>query len=942
MPTMREIPLPMAGFSERDAFGKQQDGTTRDCQNVVPIDNVNGRERLAQRPGLNKAITPDARLNGANKVADLAGITKDEDNLAYVDEGGGTPTNVFGKALPGARAGAAGSEFLGDCVDMRMDDFGCLFVAQRTSGVFKYNQAGTLLQEILLPDSESVGRIEIAAIDVDEFANLVVVTGGGGPTVAEMRLHFFQILLDGTYILRWTIDSGRVWMDVAFHKGSIYALESTVFAGTAAGTAFLTKYPDYNVVTAPVEDTTVQVDLTADIGFSNLFGTRMAIRDDGIVYVTGCDNPGAPTTVRTFVAKYNPGGDAPTANIWQADSTTDDLGGLGYGIAVGPRNSNGQNTVYTYGPQGTASTNTSEARRFVDVGSSVIFSGGVNDWDVSLVVPAANPATTKFCRIDTDADGHLYICPVTTSGNIVDILKNVDGTTLNGFDESTADSIKGGPAIAVTKEDKPKGAVAAGIEEVEFVFFGTREAVTDELAFFKQRMIDVDQTTNAPRTLTRLGVSGGTIVKFTDTAVSTPTGGSGALDSTSPYVMSASLGLLVYFTDGRSYKKYSVDDDEVTDWVSDTQGVIPPRCRLIDSWRGRIVIAGDPEDPQLWHMSKVGFPSNWDNFPGVPTVLQAISGVNAKAGKVPDIVNTIVPWDDDLCLFGGDKSIWRLTGDPLAGGQFHQVSLETGMAFGKPWTLDPVGGRLFFIGSRGSLYMMTRNSLPERISTTRIERQLQDNINFDTHYVRLAWDYRREGLLIVQCPFGAGGTSVKAWFWTPRLGLRDAYGSFWPELYGTSSATDVQPTSIYQYDADKATDRFLAFGGEDGRIRRFTEGQLSDEGPSADVAIQANIVGGPLISPAAPYESRFSHFIAVLARAKQGAALKLYAEDEPDVLNEPVYTAHLSAGRNNALPARVRAMNVFWELSNHTAGEAFGIESLQYGHAPAGRARVRL
>ena len=123
-------------------------------------------------------------------------------------------------------------------------------------------------------------------------------------------------------------------------------------------------------------------------------------------------------------------------------------------------------------------------------------------------------------------------------------------------------------------------------------------------------------------------------------------------------------------------------------------------------------------------MSAIEDPGDWNVAPSVPTVKQAVSGLSSRAGRVPDIINCIVPYSDDLLLFGGDKSIWRMTGDPMSGGQLDLVTEQTGMGWGRPYTKDP-NGILYFYGSRGSVYRWVPGQpVPERISLYTVERRL--------------------------------------------------------------------------------------------------------------------------------------------------------------------------------------------------------------------------
>lgn len=944
------IPMPDRGISDDTSFTDQPPLTTREALNNRATESRTGRKRHTQRSGLDTYIASDGQLSGTNFVQDLVQVTKNEDLLTYALDA--TPDNVFGKKLPGPNAGSSTS-FQGDCVDIHMDDFGDVYVAQRVSGVFKYNQAGEKLADILIPDASSGGQVEISCFAVDEFGNVAIGLGGSSASITDCKLHFFQNQPDGAYELKWTIDSGNAFTDVAFYQGTIYTTEiDTLFGApfTSGDFAYFRVYPNYTTVLAPDEDTSKRVDISTPLVAFDALATgcvplRMAVREDGVVYITGQDGTTTAngTGTITFICRVNPNADTPTTfapATWVYTSTATDQGGMGGGIALAPKNSLGQFMFYTYGPVGTVGTDTNHIRRVIDTGVAAAFTG-TDTWEQALGVnPLQNPITTKPLRIDTDVDGNLYISPLSTSGDIVRIYAVADGTELGSFDESTADGANGGGQIAISKEAKPVGSAE---EEVELVFYGTIQAVTGSLAFFCNRMLTVTQGSGSMRSLVTLGVSNGDIVKFSTASAAAATGGSGVLDTSAPFVQSVAFGLFAYFTDGKNYFKYSIVDDAVTAWISTTSSLIPPRCRLLETWRGRVLLGRDPEDPQLWHASAVGDANNWDNFPPTPVVTQAISGINAKAGKMPDIVNSIVPWDDDLCLFGGDKSIWRLTGDPLAGGQFDLVSDETGMAFGRCWTKDPVGGRLFFAGSRGGVYMMERNSLPVRISVRWIERRLQDDVDYSQYYLRLVWNYRDEGLHVFQCPFlGNGGTIVKHWFWDAKHAA-EVGGGWWEDQFGsTALGTELQPTSVLVVDGDTASDRKLLFGCEDGRVRVWDETRVDDRlTSSTDYPIVWKLVLGPILPANQPIEYKFRRFTAVLASDQSGCGYKFSGQDHGDTVGPTLYSGSLNAGRNASSPAIIRASNMYLTLTNSMLGQRCAVESMLIHAAPAGRVKVR-
>src|SRR6202020_709199 len=93
----------------------------------------------------------------------------------------------------------------------------------------------------------------------------------------------------------------------------------------------------------------------------------------------------------------------------------------------------------------------------------------------------------------------------------------------------------------------------------------------------------------------------------------------------------------------------------------------------------------------------------------------AVAGNNSTVGVVGDVVTALIPYSDDLLIFGGDHTIYIMTGDPAAGGQIDLVSDAIGMAFGIPWCKDPYG-TVYFFSNRTGIYTLVPGQAPVRIS----------------------------------------------------------------------------------------------------------------------------------------------------------------------------------------------------------------------------------
>jgi hypothetical protein len=291
---------------------------------------------------------------------------------------------------------------------------------------------------------------------------------------------------------------------------------------------------------------------------------------------------------------------------------------------------------------------------------------------------------------------------------------------------------------------------------------------------------------------------------------------------------------------------------------------------------------------------------------------------------VPDIINAIVPWTDDILLFGGDSSIWALSGDPMAGGVMDMVTDETGMSFGRPYCKDP-SGSLWFFGSTGGLYLMQRGTIPQRMSLGRIERQLRE-VDLSAFYIQLQWNQMDEGVHIFQMPFGAGGTIVNHWFYEAKS------GAYHKDKFGILGTDKIQPTAVIRLDGDTADDRTILIGGEDGRIRQWgkdSDGAIpkSDEQTtSADIAIDSYILIGPLVNSPTEAAQQVTELDAVLSSSQNGCNFEIFSSDEPDVLGTPAATGSFLAGRNDKRLIRTSGDHVFIRLRNAKVGECWAFE----------------
>lgn len=393
---------------------------------------------------------------------------------------------------------------------------------------------------------------------------------------------------------------------------------------------------------------------------------------------------------------------------------------------------------------------------------------------------------------------------------------SVDALNVRSWDHTTG-RMRGASRPGISKQVSTQLSGANDIQHINHVAYSVAEGTSQSL-----------------RSVVAVAVSQGTVKKFTSSGYTLATGGTSVLSATSVFVDSSEMFGILYFVDGVNAKRWIASTNTVENWTT-TNGSLPvngvKRPRLICTWRSRIVQAGLEGDEHNWFMSKAGFPLNWDYAPAVSDETDAVAGNNSLAGMSPDSINTLISYSDDKLIFGCDHSIWQMTGDPASGGRIDNISMTTGMAFGRPWCRDP-NGVLYFIGSRGGLFAMTPNQMPVRISDKTLEKRLADEIDLSTDKILLEWDDYSQHVLIFISPTSGATTDHYA------FDVRN--NALWPEKFTTQAHN---PICTHTLDGDAAADRVILLGCQDGYIRKIDYAADDDDG----VAISSWIMLGPIV-----------------------------------------------------------------------------------------------
>ena len=613
---------------------------------------------------------------------------------------------------------------------------------------------------------------------------------------------------------------------------------------------------------------------------------------------------------RGIVAKYS--GSSGTA-IWAKVGA-----GIGYGIAL-----DDEDNPMLVGPQEASPNDDTIVRKLIDQGNTVSDNATDGAWEVTGAADGSETQADRLCRLRSDSNGDLYWPVYNTAGTpTVKVHDADDGTELYQIVLSGLPipySVAFPPVLPSYGDDTITGP--------EYVYLSTNAGSGAGDTLHKIELVSSVQAVSGAQSLRRHDVcviGHGDVKLISDGVVSTP--GSGSLLTRAPYAQAVQLFGKVYLTDGETYKVLDPKAGTVEDWTATDGGELPARGRILTAWRGRIIISRTADDPYEIYASELGNPLNWDLYPAVLSVTQAWKGRTSGVGRAPDIVNAFIPLTDDLALIGGDHSIYRMTGDPAAGGQIDVLTDQVGVAFGEAWSKDP-DGRLYFFTSRGGVYVLDPSGGTQRISSHAIERRLQD-LNLTEYKIRLVWDYRLEGLHVIPVPWTIGGVKHSAYFWEQKT------AAWWEDDWRTA---DLQPSAACVLDGDEPSDRRVLWGCEDGYVRYVDETNANDDA----TLIDSRVLVGPLVPPGTDLAFRFTRPQITMASDQDGARYEMYASSVADVRGPAWAAGDLWPGRSPFLTGRTRGAAVWLRVRNAVAGERWSLEGATIGVAPAGRARVR-
>lgn len=372
-----------------------------------------------------------------------------------------------------------------------------------------------------------------------------------------------------------------------------------------------------------------------------------------------------------------------------------------------------------------------------------------------------------------------------------------------------------------------------------------------------------------------------------------------------------------------------------------TFGSMPNKAYLIANYRGRLVIAGDPEHPHQWYMARQGNP--WDfayvaNDAGSP-----VKGHDADAGEAGDIIRSLISHKDDYLIIGSVNNMWFIAGDPAEGGSLNELSLASGMLGAKAFAWDKNDN--LYIGGTTGLLRITPSFGPPVNLTEESYPDFIKNMDFDpaTQRMTICYDKLRHGILISLTTIADGSNSC--WWYDLRS------SGLFPETYPEEAGF----YSMFYYDSNDPDCSGLLLGSRDGYIRVHDDSAKNDDAGESDEAIDSHITIGPLALADGNHEGMINDMSIETSSDPDGNGVdsndvtyKVFADRSADgcakkmVENtSPTISGTVSTNRPRGSIIRRKIKNIFAGLrvGNSTASQTWGFNRAMINGSKKGRIR---
>jgi hypothetical protein len=342
------------------------------------------------------------------------------------------------------------------------------------------------------------------------------------------------------------------------------------------------------------------------------------------------------------------------------------------------------------------------------------------------------------------------------------------------------------------------------------------------------------------------------------------------------YVGTAVFGQYLYITDGLCYRKVdiTVATPSVVAWngpeghirasgaTTNGNNETGNRAPLLCKFGGRLVLAGIPESPNVWFMSKINDPEDWSATASGAggNAHNAIAGSSSEDFGIPgEPIVALIPVGESGLMFATRHGLTYLTADPVVdGARMIEMSRSVGIISERAWCSSD--SQVIYLMAQDGMYRIVPNEFQVtksgRVTSGRLDSYFQQQ-DFDSLNCVLGYDAEAQNVHVMLSRTDLPDSSVHLLYNQPT-------DSFWP--IQTGWAMFRAPTCAGEFPLGDARAPILAFGSAQGYIAWFdrdltsgVDGQSATgykslgltvtNAQAATQRINSNLIFGPVVQP---------------------------------------------------------------------------------------------
>lgn len=367
-----------------------------------------------------------------------------------------------------------------------------------------------------------------------------------------------------------------------------------------------------------------------------------------------------------------------------------------------------------------------------------------------------------------------------------------------------------------------------------------------------------------------IAVVGSTFYRSTGSTFSSL--GTGSLAGTG-FVSLAPCQQKLFAASGGTINYYDPVAGTVTSTITASAGTVPANCNIVVSWVDRLVVAGNPAEPHVWYMSRLGDFTDWEY--GETDQGSAQAGTNYQGGAIGPPITCLIPHNRGCLIIGSLDAMFSLRGNPNSQGSYiEQISHSVGPISQSAWCRTDKDQLI--IMTRDGLYAMDSacGSPPVALSREHLPREL---INIDTtsYGVHLAYDQMLQAVHIWVTP--TASTNGTHWLYDMR------FGGYWPIQLGAQS---FQPLAVTEYPSASTSLRSaVLLASKDGTVRQFDYDAEND----TDTNFTTSVTMGPIKLSASPDQKAALNRYRTVTQGAPDIRIRVadIAEDSMDSIDDP-------------------------------------------------------